>query len=446
MVNSFNELDNALTDTSQRFGIAKSLVTGLAADFAELGVTNVTNISRLTDLTAALEKLGSMDIGAAQALMQSLYFQANRSFMMAGREFANAKQREKAATDAAQAQVAMFNVIENVTALTLRDLGDAFPEVSAAATSFGLSMTETAALLAPMKAAGFEVGASANAIKVSLQRVTAPTKQNADMFKELTKEYGYNFNLIKGTGLDAMQGLVDGFNVLKSSAAGQEGALEFMAKVFGVRQGPRMEVAISQLASFDKTLKNSALSGQLAEKQIQNIANTTIAQMNSANGSTVPLINSFKDIGVIARIATAQVGQTVESFGVVQQKDIDAAFQAREAIGQKILEANRSGRDLIAEIGTEAGRAMVVQLAGATTAQEISARELENALQSLEVQIGTIKNNFKAFATELWSGKISIWRFWKSCSWITSNFKEFNNCTTCTSKCNDKIKNTNNNC
>lgn len=404
MVDSFNELDKSLDSVSQRFGVAKSLVVGLSADFAELGVTNTKNIAKLTELTAATEKLGSMDISAAQDLVQSLYFQAVRSFTLSGREFKNAMEREQAAINAATAQLNMFNLVENTTALTLRDLGDAFPEVAAAATSFGLSMTEAAALLAPMKAAGFEIGASANSIKVSLQRVTAPTKQNAEMFKELSKQYGATFDEISGTGLDAIQNLIDSFNELKASSAGQEGALEFMAKVFGVRQGPRMEVAIQQMAAFDKTLKNSSVSGDLAEKQIQNIANTTISSMNKANGSSLPLIESFKSIGVLARIATAQVGQTVEDFGVVTQRDIETAFQAREAIGRQILQANREGRDLIAEIGTEAGRAMIVQLAGATTAQEITTRELDAALQSLDTQINTIKNNFRLFAAELLSG------------------------------------------
>jgi len=404
MVDSFNELDKSLDSVSQKFGVAKSLVVGLSADFAELGVTNTKNIAKLTELTAATEKLGSMDISAAQDLVQSLYFQAVRSFTLSGREFKNAMEREQAAINAATAQLNMFNLVENTTALTLRDLGDAFPEVAAAATSFGLSMTEAAALLAPMKAAGFEIGASANSIKVSLQRVTAPTKQNADMFKQLSKEYNTNFELIKGTGLDAIQNLINGFNELRSSAAGQEGALEFMAKVFGVRQGPRMEVAIQQMAAFDKILKDANASSGLAEKQIQKIANTTISSMNKANGSTIPLIDSFKSIGILARIATAQAGQTVEDFGVVTQRDIAAAFAAREAIGKQILEANREGRDLIAEIGTEAGRAMIVQLAGATTAQEITTRELNAALDSLDTQINIIKNNFKLLAAELLEG------------------------------------------
>lgn len=401
MVKDFNELNNSLTAVSQKFGVAKSMTVSLAADFAELGITNQKNIARLTELTAATEKLGSMDLGASQDLVQSLYFQAVRSFDQSGKEFKNAMEREKAAIDAASAQLAMFNSIENTTALTLRDLGDAFPEVAAVATSFGLSMTETAAMLAPMKAAGFEVGAAANSIKVSLQRVTAPTKQNMDLFKSLGKEFGSTFGQIHGTGLEAIQALIDSFNQLKSSAKGQEGALEFMSKVFGVRQGPRMEVAIQQMASFDKLLKNASASGDLAEKRIQNIANTTITSFNQSNKTLVPLVNSFKDIGVLARIATAQAGQMVEGFGKVNERDIATAREARKSIGDEILKANKEGRDLIAEISTEAGRAMVVELAGAKNAQDIANRELDASLKSLDTQLSILKNNFKLFAADL---------------------------------------------
>jgi hypothetical protein len=47
-------------------------------------------------------------------------------------------------------QLAVFNLIENKTVMSLRNIADAFPEVTAAATSFGLSMTEATALILPM--------------------------------------------------------------------------------------------------------------------------------------------------------------------------------------------------------------------------------------------------------------------------------------------------------
>lgn len=440
MVGRYKELEKALTSTSMKFGISKSLTIGLAGDFAELGVQSTKNISKMVELTAEIEKLGSMDIGPSKDLMQSLYFQAIRTITAAEqarvkmgdrRPLMGAVERETAAIKAATAQLYMFNLVENVTALTLKDLGDAFPEVAAAATSFGLSMTEAAAMLAPMKAAGFEVGASANAIKVSLQRITAPTKQNAEMFKQLTKEYGFNFNLIKGTGLDAIQSLIDAYNLLLARPAGAEGALEFFAKVFGVRQGPRMEVSIQQLATFDATLKNVNAGTDLAEKRIQRFANTAIESGNRSTKANVPLINSFRDIGIVARLSTAEVGDSVEGMtGTVTAAQIEVAKKAREAVTKEIVKAAQQGEDLVGQISGEAGRAMIVQLAGPVNAQIVAQRELENALGSLETVLGRIRNNFKMFASDLLVGlKPTIEKIEKALSKLYKSWTELSDST-----------------
>ena len=410
MVDRYDRLDKSLGKVSNRFGLAKSLTVGLAGDFAELGIQSEESIVKITELAAVTEKLGDMDIGAAKDLVQSLYFQAQRAMQMSGQgRNMTFEEREIAAIGAATAQLNLFNSVENVTALTLRDLGDAFPEVAAAGSSFGLSMTELAGMLAPMKAAGFEVGASANSIKVSLQRLVAPTKQNADLFKQLSKDYNTNFTTIKGTGLDAIQALIDSFNELKSSAAGQEGAMEFFAKVFGVRQGPRMEVALAQMADFDEVLKSNTVSMDSAEKKLQSYANQAVTAANVTRDVNLPLIKSYKDIGIIARIATTQMkeGETrmIDGFGRVTMEQVKAAREVRQAVTDEIVKAQRSeGVDLIGQVNTEAGRASFIQLAGAANAAEVAQRELNVALGSLDTQISILKNNFKAFATDIIEG------------------------------------------
>lgn len=407
MVDRYERLDKSLTKVSSRFGLAKSITVGLAGDFAELGIQSEESIAKITELTAATEKLGDMDIGAAKDLVQSLYFQAQRAMQMSGQgRNMTFQEREIAAIGAATSQLNLFNSVENVTALTLRDLGDAFPEVAAAGSSFGLSMTELAGMLAPMKAAGFEVGASANSIKVSLQRLVAPTKQNSDLFKQLTDQYDVNFTAIKGTGLDAIQSLIDGFNQLKGSAAGQEGAMEFFARVFGVRQGPRMEVAIAQMAEFDLVLKNSTTNLDSAEKKLQGFANEAIRAANVSSKANLPVIQSYKDIGIIARIATAQVkeGETadVDGFGKVTLEQVKEARRVRKAVTDEIVKAQRTeGVDLIGQVNTEAGRAMFIELAGAANAAEVAQRELDVALGSLDTQLSILKNNFKSFAADV---------------------------------------------
>jgi TP901 family phage tail tape measure protein len=403
-VDSYNKLDKSLRSTSIKFGIARGLTVGLAADFAELGMQTTDAIADITELTAQTEKLGNMDISQAQGLVQSLYFQARRAIQQSGKaEGLTAAEFETAAVKAATAQLNLFNIVENQTALSMKDLGKAFPEVASAATTFGLSMTEAAGLLAPMKSAGMEVGASANAIKVSLQRLVNPTTQTKKLFDQLSSTLGYNFNLVEGSGLDAIQSLIDAFNALNDSAAGNEGVLKFFAQVFGVRQSTRMLLPVQQLAAFDRVLKDTNKSVDSADRRLQDFANTAIKTANDATGANLPLINSYQSIGIIARVATAKAGNEIKGFAKsVSQTQIDAAIKVRDAVADGIKEVSQSeGIDLIGQTATEAGKIMYIQLAGVKNAQEVADRELEASLEALDTTIARIKISFKSFAADI---------------------------------------------
>ena len=403
-VNAYTSLEKSLTQTSIKFGIAKSITVALAADFAELGIQSTEAIAEITELTAATEKLGNMDIGQAKGLVQSLYFQARRAMQQSGEATGlSAADFEAKAIAAATAQLNLFNIVENQTALSMKDLGDAFPEVAAAATTFGLSMTEAAGLLAPMKSAGMEVGASANAIKVSLQRMVNPTVQTKKLFDQLSGAYEYNFDLVEGSGLDAIQSLIEAFKVLDSSAAGQEGVLKFFAQVFGVRQSTRMLLPIQQLAEFDNVLKDTNKSTTSADARLQGFANSAIKTANDATDANLPLIDSYKSIGIIARIATAQAGGAIEGFSAsVTQSQIDAAKKVRDEVADGIKEVSQlEGIDLIGQTATEAGKIMYIQLAGVKNAQEVADRELEASINALDTVIARIKISFKSFAADI---------------------------------------------
>jgi len=412
MLANFKALDKELTKVSSKFGVSKEIVVGLAAEFAELGIVGQDNVVILTELTTTIEKLGGMDIGEAKDLSQALYFNAKRALEANGafRLVTDARERETMAIKAAQVQLNMFNAIENVTTLTLQDLAKALPEVGSMATAFGLSMTEAAAMLAPMAAAGLDVGASATSIKTSLQRLILPTKKNIDFMAQLSKQYGVNteatesFKNTTKTSLVGLEAIVDVFSRVKDSAAGQEGALKLMSQLFEKRQGPRMYIAIEQLSMFNKELKNTAS----AESKLAKPAEDAIRAYNELNNTSLKeTINNFKDIGILARVASGTVGTTVEGYkgtgtgGKLSTIDIEGAMKAREAVAKKVKADRQSGVDSFAGITTEAGKAMMVQLAGPLTAGEIASQELEVSLASLSVSVQKIKNNFKLFAAEI---------------------------------------------
>lgn len=421
-VKNFNDLNTALTQMSLKFGVAKQMVVSIGADFAELGVTSKDNIASLAEMTLELEKLGTMDIKGAQDLTQALFFQSKRALEANGalEGLTSAREREMRAIDAARAQMYLFNAVENATALTLRDLGDALPEVGSMATSFGISMTEAAALLAPMKAAGLDIGASANSIKVSLQRLLAPTKQNSDMINKLAKEYGVlgdaqkDFTLSTKTGLIGLDATVRMFREILRSKAGPEGALRLMSDLFEKRQGPRMYLAIEQLDLFNKQLELTGgyaetLPNQLAPAEVQmaRVAEETAKKFVNFNTTIVPkTVRSFKDIGNIARIATATAGQKIEIEAgktlIIKPEDIANARAVRDAVGDFVVKKKQAeGIDIISEVKTEAGRALMIQLAGGANAAQLAQSELDRSLQTTAASIDKIKNAFKLFAADL---------------------------------------------
>jgi len=422
MVKSFNDMNKALTDLSLKFGVSKEITVSLAADFAELGITAEENVKSITKLTLEIEKLGSMDIGPAQDLSQALFFQSKRAFEVtkAFDKLTTARAREEKAIQSSITQMYLFNAIENATALTLKDLGDSFAEISAMATSYGLSMTEAAALLAPMKAAGLDVGASANSIKVSLQRLLAPTKQNTQELQRLAERFGVagdaqnEFAMSTKTGLVGLSSVVKMFDRVRKSSMGSEGALRLMSDLFEKRQGPRMYLAIEQLADFNNELaKANELGSGLpstmltAEMQLVKAADKAGEAFSNFNTTAVPkTIRSFQDIGKVARIATAFEGQVIEfEPGVkttITLADIKNAKDMRDAVAQTVLEAKRlRGEDLISEVKTESGRALMIQLAGATNAAEVAQQELARSLSSAGVSIESLKTTFKMFAADI---------------------------------------------
>jgi len=404
MVKTYKKVDQALIDISLRYGDARELIISIAGDFAEFGFIAEDNIVALTELAAQAEKLGSMDIGPSKDLLTSMYAQASLLIQeneLAHNRVTDALEIETKAVNVARGQLYMFNAVENATALSLRDLASAFPEVAASATTFGLTMTESAALLAPMKAAGFDIGAAANAIKVSLQRLNDPTIKSTELIGQLSQVTGFDFKQSTHIGLTAIDALTKGYDHLQASTNyGREGALEFFDEVFGVRQGPRMQRAIADLNIFNQAMIRSGTTEQkiigMASKQLQ------------IGDSALKAIRSFSDIGAVVRMANAEIGDQVkilDEFGkeatiVVSRRDIDAAKKARKVVGDYIDQQAKEGKDILAQVTSQAGRALVVELGGVGEAQNRATSELKTALDSVKVFIEQIRTNFKIFAAD----------------------------------------------
>ena len=416
-VQAFKELENAFTDLARTFGDNKALVISLGVDFAQLGLSTNVAVTSLTEAVLMAEKLGDVDISQGKDLIQTIYFQATKMLdanAVAHDDVKDAVERENEALKIVNGTLAQFNLIENTTVLSLNDIARALPEAGAAATQFGLSMVETMGLLAPMKAAGFDVASSANAIKVSLQRLNDPTEESKQMLADLTRVLGFDFAQATHIGINSIDYLAQAFQKVKDEGAGVEGAMEFMTQLFVLRQGPRMAESIGDIAEFNAELERLDRTGNTTDQALKTIVDT--ANKLKSTGSAVPLIKSYSDLGNIARISTMHLSRDVSKNVIeliengktvtktITEADKKEAQAIRTAVGDVVLDARRDGEDLIATINSQVGKVMVAQLVGVEDAGQLAQQEVDIALKSVSEATSRIRVNFQLIAAELIKG------------------------------------------
>jgi hypothetical protein len=395
-------LGEELDQVSTKYGIARELVQGLAGDFAELGIEEVDTLAGLVDLTAGVEKLGNLDIGASQEFIKSIF----QTILRIKRDTGTLERTADGFIDYSNAvaettqQLALFNLIENKTQMSLKDIAKGFPEVTAAATSFGLTMTEATALVVPMVSAGMQVGASANSVKVSLQRVVDLTKENSKMIDTLKSSYA-GFNTEAGVSIKTVQSLADSYNSMKRGALAEQGTLEFFSRLFGVRQGPRMEVAIQNLAQFQDQLTkglraldkddtaSETIEGILARKLEQAIQQQAKAQ-GLGEQFTSFTVKKFEDLGNVVRLSQDKDEKTAKAFS-----------NARNQLAEYVKDEAKKGNDLISKVSTESGKALFIGAIGNVEGQRKFQQEVEASLKSVEVRYQRARELIKSIGRQL---------------------------------------------
>jgi hypothetical protein len=394
---------------SQKFGVSRDLVTAVTADFAELGIASTDVLLGLADVTNQLSVLGSMDISQSQELLQTMFLGTMRSMDLMGREFSSALEKQEVALEAATNQLYLFNAIENNTALSFRDMADSIPEASSAATIFGLTMTQTAAMLAPMKAAGIDVKTAANGLKVALQRLATPTGVLQDTMAGLTARVGESgeelrayFDEITGVGIHSIQSLVDATNLLRQETD-DEAVIKFYAQLFEKRQATRMLTSIDSLIQFQKELNSTAI--QPTGETLANILEGIAAKAGFASQGLMTTVRTIEDFTNITKVANAQVGESVGGVSeAVTQGQIDSAKKARQMFRDYVSDVEKNseeGIQVVDQLSSQAGKALLVELLGAANAQQLAQEELDIALASTSKQIDRMRIAFKNIATDI---------------------------------------------
>jgi phage-related protein/uncharacterized membrane protein YgcG len=387
---AMKDLSKELDGISIKYGISRELVQGLTGDFAQIGIEEVGALGSLVDLTAAVEKLGNVDIEQSQKFIKSIF----QTTLRMKRETGTLKMVDGMidygdAIKETRQQLALFNLLENKTQLSLKDTADAFPELTAAATSFGLSMSQGMALVAPMVSAGFQLGASANSVKVSLQRMVRLTKQNKDMVNTLRTAYK-DFNFEAGVGIQTIQDLTYAYRNMQKGELGAQGTLEFFSNLFGVRQGPRMTVAIQNLAQFQDQLDTvGTIENDLAKKLEQNVQQYAKFQGLGAEFQSMQVRN-FADLGKVVELSQSGNEQVAAAFTA-----------AREGLAKDLAKRAKRGDDAISKISTETGRAMFIGTVGNEQAEDKYNQEIAIALETVAIRVSQARESLKALGRQV---------------------------------------------
>ena len=234
--------------TSRVMGVARSVVAGLTSDFAQMGKKLLGGDQQLTvmagkyaKLTLELELVGQVSANVGRDFIGNL-----AGIIKHTDNFSNRIEQVKGL-------LAKFNMLENTTALSLKDLAEAFPQVSPAAKAAGVELVFLAGVIANMKEVGLNATESAHALKFALQRMINPTAKVARLSERYAAAWK-DFNEDLGMGNEMLFNMAENMQLI-SANAGDQAALVWLGELVGKRQASRLYAATMNMGSVAESIK-----------------------------------------------------------------------------------------------------------------------------------------------------------------------------------------------
>jgi len=254
-------LRQKMHELSTALGVSRSIVAALTADFAQMGKKMLGGTQEIqetaaeyAELTLQLEHVGQVSAQVGRDFVANLAGIIDSEIPMVIDEFGNSVVDTGNKIDYVRGLLAKFNLVENTTALSLKDLAEAFPQVSPAAKAAGIDLVFLSGVIGGMRQSGLNATESAHALKFALQRMIAPT---AAVEKIVAKFAGDIEGFHKDLGIGNMMlfKLAENMELLRTSPAKEEGALKYLGALVGKRQASRIYATTLALGSFQDNLK-----------------------------------------------------------------------------------------------------------------------------------------------------------------------------------------------
>lgn len=237
-----------IAELGASLGFVASESARVAAEFAQMGYQGAA-LDRLADAAMRLSRVSGTDLDDSITLTRL-------SAQAFGVELGDLTET-----------FARLNMVENNTALSLRDMARSIPVVAGVAAGLNINIQETAALLAMMRENGIEANEAATALRTGLIRIVQEATDPAiKAFEQIGLDLVGMQERMKDAGGDVFVFFDELSDKLKAiDAAGEESGrqmLEFTAaigKLAGTRQAARF-------LSFLKEIGDRHIEGSVAQR------------------------------------------------------------------------------------------------------------------------------------------------------------------------------------
>jgi len=398
------DVRETMKTTARVMGVARSVVAGLTSDFAQMGKKLLGGREQLTVMAGQYAQL---------ALELELVGQVSSNV---GRDFIGnlagiIKSTDNMYTriDQVKGLLAKFNMLENTTALSLKDLAEAFPQVSPAAKAAGVDLVFLAGVIANMKEVGLNATESAHALKFGLQRMINPTAKVARLSEQYANTWS-DFNEDLGMGNEMLFNMAENFKLI-STNAGDQAALVWLGELVGKRQASRLYAATMNMGSVAQSIEEIGEQLMIVTKMpalnVGMVGDPTLGADASSNIKASELIDaeSFTDV---KRIIGEMFGspEAAESF----KDSVIASDMALGDMSEGLHEGSRMAAVMaVALKGLDpALRSLVIDYMGATEAGKVFAEELSMVLAGPAARMQKLKNDMKEMLLEFGSAFFDV--------------------------------------
>jgi len=357
----FKDLANDMERISKQFGVSRDMITDIATDFALVGMP-LGEIDKLVQASNELAILGQIDVGPAKDIVTSTVFAMRNMAQLSGDTISFSEAIKQAST-----QLYYFNLVNNNTAMAIKDMAVGLPKLIPITVQFGLTVTEAAGALAALKASGVSAAEGTVALRTGILRLTSLTKQAQEAVDEATESIeGFNFRA--GVGIETLASFADSL-FLVQKAAGDRKAFELVKKIMGIRQTAKFKLFTSDL--------------MLASSEVENTADQ-IRKLGEESG--IDDVFGGKSIKTLVDFARASREPTKE------MKEFASAFlTATSPDGTKMLET----------VTSQFLRTLIIQMGGAQNAMDTASAEMLQVFESDAFKMQQARIDIKNATTEI---------------------------------------------